>query len=376
MTTTTARPDYLSIDFNVRPVTVAWEITRACALACRHCRAEAIPRRDPRELTTEEARAVVDEIAALRPMVLVITGGDPLMRPDVFEIAGYATASGLRVALSPSATALLTRDAIARSQEAGVQMMHVSLDGATPESHDAFRGVRGSFNRTMRALDDARSLGMPLQLGTTVTTSNVDELLAIAEIAAHHGVTMWSVFFLVPTGRAQAADMLDAAAGERVLHWLAELSESSPFQVRTTAAQHYRRVVIQRARARSAHVSVRGAGYQFNDGRVSAAAGVNDGKGFCFISHIGDVYPSGFLQLRAGNVRDERLADIYQCSPLFRDLRDASKLRGKCGRCSFKEICGGSRARAYALTGDYLASDPTCAWDEPRGAHAVTEPPG
>jgi len=365
MTSSLARPDYLNIDFNVRPVTVAWEITRACALACRHCRAEAIPRRDPRELTTQEAHALVDEIVTLQPMVLVITGGDPLMRRDVFDIAGYAAASGLRVALSPSATALLTRDAIARAQAAGVQMMHVSLDGATPESHDAFRGVRGSFDRTLRALDDARLLGLPLQLGTTVTNSNVGDLPAIADIAARFGVTMWSVFFLVPTGRAQAADMLDAPGHERVLHWLAELSESSPFQVRTTAAQHYRRVVVQRARRRGASVAVQGAGYAFRDGSVRAAAGVNDGKGFCFVSHVGDVYPSGFLQISAGNVRAERLSTIYRCSPLFRDLRDASKLRGNCGRCSFKDVCGGSRARAYALTGDYLASDPACAWDEP-----------
>lgn len=362
-----SRPDYLNIDFDERPVTVAWEITRACALACRHCRAEAIPQRDPRELTEQEALGVVDQIAELGPPVLVITGGDPLMRPDVFDITEYATTKGLRVALSPSATALLRREVIVRARATGVQMLHVSLDGASAATHDAFRGVVGSFDRTIAALDDARSLGMPLQLGTTVTRTNAGELRAIASIARQYGVTMWSVFFLVPTGRAEAKDMLDAEQHEDVLHWLAELSEHSPFQVRTTAAQHYRRVLIQRARrvqGDEAPISLRGAGYAFERGRVQAQAGVNDGKGFCFISHIGDVYPSGFLQVKAGNVRSERLASIYRHSRLFRELRDTSMLRGKCGRCSFREICGGSRARAYALTGDYLASDPACAWVE------------
>jgi radical SAM protein len=357
-----ARPDYLNIDFNMRPVTVAWEITRACALACRHCRAEAQPKRDPRELTPEEAVGVVDQVVELGPMILVITGGDPLMRPDVYDIAETATAKGLRVALSPSATGLLRFEAIARAKTAGVQMLHVSLDGATAASHDAFRGVRGSFERTINALADARAIGMPLQIGTTATKQNVGELEAIARIAAQYGITMWSVFFLVPTGRASAEDMLSADEHERVLEWLAELSETAPFQVRTTAAQHYRRVQIQRARRKGDDVSVRGAGYAFEGGRVQAQAGVNDGKGFCFISHIGDVYPSGFLQISAGNVRTESLSSIYRESALFRDLRDTSRLKGKCGGCSFREICGGSRARAYGLTGDYLASDPACAW--------------
>lgn len=373
MTTAATRPDYLNIDFDVKPVTVAWEITRACALACRHCRAEAIPRRDPDELSSFEAMRLVDQIVELGPMILVITGGDPLMRPDVFDIAEYASSKDLRVALSPSATALLRRDAIERARAAGVQMLHVSLDGATAATHDAFRGVAGSFDRTIAALDDARAIGMPLQLGTTVTRSNVDELGAIAGLAAQHGVSMWSVFFLVPTGRAQSEEMLDAAQHEGVLEWLASLAETSPFQVRTTAAQHYRRVLIQRARRRDgedAPVSLAGAGYAFERpqggrARVQVQAGVNDGKGFCFISHVGDVYPSGFLQVKAGNVRIERLASIYRHSRLFRDLRDTSLLRGTCGRCSFRDVCGGSRARAWAMTGDYLAADPSCSWVEP-----------
>jgi radical SAM protein len=362
-----ARPDYLGIDFEQRPVTVAWELTRACALACRHCRAEAIPQRDPRELSTYEAMQAVEQIVELGPMVLVLTGGDPLMRPDTFDIAEYASSKGLRVALSPSATALLRSDALVRAHAVGVQMVHLSIDGATAATHDAFRGVSGSFERTIAALEDARAIGMPVQIGTTVTRGNMSELGAIARIAEKHGATMWSVFFLVPTGRAEACDMLSAAEHEDVLHWLANLADTAPFQVRTTAAQHYRRVLIQRARSRSIGdepLSLDGAGYAFRSGRFQAQAGVNDGKGFCFISHIGDVYPSGFLQIRAGNVRQERLASIYRHSLLFRSLRDTSKLRGKCGGCSFKEICGGSRARAYALTGDYLASDPACAWYE------------
>jgi AdoMet-dependent heme synthase len=364
----TRRPDYLSIDFDVNPVTVAWEVTRACALACRHCRAEAIPRRDPRELTTAEACGVVDQVVELGPMILVITGGDPLMRPDLFDIAKYASARGLRVALSPSATALLRPDALERARDAGVQMIHLSIDGATARTHDAFRGVDGSFDRTLSALVAARDLGMPVQIGTTVTRTTVDELEAVAALAADHGATMWSLFFVVPTGRAIPEFMLNADETEQVLEWLAELSESAPFQVRTTAAQHYRRVMIQHLQRkqgdRRSDVQVAGAGYAFASGRVQAQAGVNDGKGFCFISHVGDVYPSGFLQASAGNVRSQSLASIYRDAPMFRELRDPLLLRGKCGACSFKQVCGGSRARAYAITGDYLAADPACAWDE------------
>ncbi|HYM14531.1 MAG TPA: TIGR04053 family radical SAM/SPASM domain-containing protein [Dehalococcoidia bacterium] len=361
-------PPYLAVDFDRTPFTVAWEITRACALACIHCRAEAIPRRDPHELSTGEAMSVLDQIVEIGRPILVITGGDPMMRRDVFEILGAAVVRGLKVGFSPSATPLLTRQAIARIRQTGVDMVHLSVDGSSPRVHDAFRGVRGSFDRTIGALRGVTAEHLPLQIGTTVTRHNVDDLPAIADLVAAFGTTVWSVFFLVPTGRAHRDAMLTAREHEDVLHWLADLSDRAPFRVRTTAAQHFRRVLVQRARARprpaGTHaIELTGAGYAFREGRAPAAKGVNDGKGFCFISHVGDVYPSGFLQYAAGNVREATLSSIYRDAPIMRQLRDPALLKGKCGRCEFRDVCGGSRARAWAVTGDYLAEEPCCLYE-------------
>jgi radical SAM protein len=367
------KPSYFSVDFDRTPFTVAWEITRACALACVHCRAEAMPRRDPRELTTDEGFRLIDTLVEIGRPILIVTGGDPLMRRDVEDLVSYAVGQGLRVGLSPSATALVTRERLERLQALGLSMIHISLDGATAEIHDAFRGVRGSHQRTLEILADAQTLQMPIQVGTTVTRRNWRDLPAVAEAVARLGVRVWSVFFLVPTGRGRIDDMLDAAEHEQVLQWLQTVSTVAPFTVRTTAAQHYRRIVIQRERlargepADSPATEVRweltGAGYAFRGGRAPVEQGVNDGKGFCFISHIGDVYPSGFLQLSAGNVRERSVVEIYRSSPLFRELRTPDLLKGRCGACSYRRVCGGSRARAFGLTGDYLAADPTCLYD-------------
>ncbi|MBI4504805.1 MAG: TIGR04053 family radical SAM/SPASM domain-containing protein [Chloroflexi bacterium] len=360
---------YFTVDFDQTPYTVAWEITRACALRCVHCRAVAQPRRDPQELTTAEGFAVIDQIVALGRPILVVTGGDPLMRRDVYDLVAYARAQGLRVALSPSATHLVTRERLTRAHEAGAEMVHLSLDGATAEVHDAFRGVHGSFQRTIEILRDALDLGLPVQIGTTVSWRNVADLEGIAAHVRAAGARVWSVFFLVPTGRAKAADMLDAEGHERTLHWLAEHAEGAPYHVRTTAAPNFRRVVIERQRAKAAVPAgerptwmLTGAGYAFREGQAPVQKGVNDGKGFCFVDHRGNVCPSGFLQLAAGNVRERSLVELYREAPLFRELRDPSLLRGKCGRCPFRDVCGGSRARAYAVTGDYLAADPSCVY--------------
>lgn len=363
------RPPFMDVDFDRMPFTLAWEVTRACALACVHCRAEAQPRRDPRELSTEEAMDVLDQIVELGKPILVVTGGDPLMRRDVFDIIAGAVSRGLKVGFSPSATALLTRRAIERARDTGVDMVHLSLDGSCEDVHDTFRGVRGAFRRTVNAMHDVRDVGLPLQIGTTVSRHNVDDLPKIAEVVRQADVTVWNVFFLVPTGRAQQEAMLSPDEHERVLRWLADLSERVPFRVRTTAAQHYRRVLIQRMRERAAadggphEFELTGAGYAFREGRAPAEKGVNDGKGFCFISHVGDVYPSGFLQLNAGNVRESTLSSIYRDSPVFRALRDPDRLEGKCGRCQFRDVCGGSRARAYAMTGNPLAAEPCCVYE-------------
>ncbi len=350
------------VDFDQTPFTVAWEVTRACALACVHCRAEARPRRDPRELTTREAFAVVDQVVEIGGPILVVTGGDPLMRPDLFEILAYAGSRGLRVALSPSATRLVTRKALQRCVDIGLSRIQISLDGPDAEVHDSFRGVEGSYRRTIEILNDARAVGMGVQIGTTASRYNLDTLPQIAERVGECGALMWSVFMLVPTGRGKLDDMVSAEQHERVFNWLYDLSGTAPFDVRTTAGMHYRRVVIQRraAERQGSAGFLTGAGYSYTDGLERSTKGVNDGSGFAFIDHLGEVCPSGFLQLSGGSVRNRSLAQIYRESRLFRELRDPSRLTGRCGRCEFRGVCGGSRARAYAVTGDMFAEDPSC----------------
>lgn len=375
------RPDLASVDFARSPFTVAWEITRACALACVHCRAEAQPRRDRAELSTAEAFHVIDQLVDIGGPILIVTGGDPLMRDDCFDIIERAASRGLRVAFSPSATGRCTRKTLERARDAGVSRVHISLDGPDAASHDAFRGVRGSFDRTLEILGDLRSAGISLQVGTTVSRYSVQRLPEIANLIAGYDPVMWSVFFLVPTGRGQVADMVSPEEHEATFNWLYDTAKTSPFDIRTTAAMHYRRVVIQRRRAEAANApagppghahafaNVAGAGYSFSGDMGMSMKGVNDGDGFAFIDHVGNVCPSGFLPLPAGNLREQGFAEIYRESPLFRDLRDRSLLKGRCAACEYTPACGGSRARAYALTGDYLESDPSCVY-EPHGGHA------
>jgi radical SAM protein len=358
-----------ALDYDRAPFTIAWELTRACAYACQHCRATAQPSRDPDELSTAEGMELIDRLAGFgtRP-ILVLTGGDPLMRRDVFELAGYAAEQGLRVSLTPTATALPTRRRMEQAREAQIKRVAFSLDAADPELHDRFRGFRGSYERTMRAMDNAREAGLALQVNTTVCTLNHDELGELSERLADWGVVQWSVFFLVPTGRGRQLTMISPEEHERVLTWLDELRETAPYDIKATAAPQSRRIAMQRARAAgSDDAAPAGAGYRFADGLDRPVRGVNDGRGFMFVSHLGDVTPSGFLPLPAGNVRDRDPVEIYRDAPLFRDLRDPAKLKGHCGRCEFKEICGGSRARAYAVTGDALAPDPSCPY-RPRSA--------
>ena len=361
------------LDFDRAPFTVAWELTRACAYACLHCRADAQPRRDPLELTTREGEALIDDLADFGTCpILVLTGGDPLMRRDIFELASYADRRGLRVSLTPTATALATRKRMQAAREAGIRRVAFSVDAARPEVHDRFRGFEGSFARTLRGIENAAAEGLPLQVNTTVCGFNADELDRMVPLLEEWGVVQWSVFFLVPVGRGATLPMLDAAEHERVLGRLHEIAAAAPFDVKATAAPQYRRIVAERARRDEASEAegerppvVAGAGYRFADGLNRPGKGVNDGRGFMFVSHRGDVMPSGFLPIAAGNVRRRSAVEIYRDSPLFRRLRDPAQLKGKCGRCEFRAVCGGSRARAYAVTGDALAADPSCPYEPP-----------
>jgi radical SAM protein len=352
----------MDADFSLAPFTIAWELTRACAFACKHCRAEAQPQRDPNELSTEEAFGLIDQIRDFGDPILVITGGDPLMRSDLYDILGYAVQKGLRTSLTPTTTRLVTREALTRVKDARVRRVAVSLDGPTAEVHDAFRGFSGSFEIARRIIKNVADVGLSLQINTTVSRYNVQLLEQMADLVGKSNVVQWSLFFLVPTGRANADDMISAEEHEQVFNWLYDVGKQASFDIKSTAAPAYRRVVIQRQRSASEPPvgdgpapTVAGAGYRYADGLGRPAKGVNDGNGFCFISHTGDVCPSGFLPLSAGNVREQSLVDIYRNAPLFRRLRDTSALTGKCGRCEFREVCGGSRSRAYAINHDPLA---------------------
>lgn len=341
--------------FDDAPFLVIWEVTQACDLACAHCRASAQPARNAGELTKEEGFALLEEIKEFGDPLMVFTGGDPLKRPDIFDLLQYSAKLGLRTTITPSATPLLTRKAIRGFQEAGVARMAVSLDGPDAAFHDGFRGVEGSYERTLAALSFARTIGLETQINTTVTIHNASRLDEVAKLVAEYGAKLWSVFFLVATGRASRALDLTPEQYEEVFGYLYRLSRESPFDIKTTEAQHYRRYTAQQRKAGGeSGLGLRG------KGSIARQAGINDGKGLLFISHTGEVCPSGFLPLAAGNFRFQRLGDVYRDAALFRVLRDTDHLEGKCGMCQYRNLCGGSRARAYAVTGNYLAEDPNC----------------
>jgi AdoMet-dependent heme synthase len=357
-------------DFNMAPFTIAWEVTRACAYACVHCRADAMHTPDPNELNTKEALRLIDRLADFGSPILVFTGGDPVMRKDLHELIAYATQKGLRCSLTPTATALPTTARLEKVRDAGIRRIALSLDAPRSEIHDEFRQVKGSWQRTMDILHRAQSIGVSVQVNTTVAKHNVDILDEMVPFLQEVGAVQWSLFFLVPTGRAQAENMISPEQHERVFNWLYDLSKNAPFDIKATAAPMYRRVAIERKRAEQGAdkpVTFQGAGFQYADGLNRPTRGVNDGNGFLFISHVGDIQPSGFLPITAGNVRTDDVVDVYRHSQIFTDLRTPEKIKGRCGICEYRDVCGGQRGRAYGVTGDYLESDPACLYI-PQGA--------
>lgn len=387
------------LNYDETPFLAIWEVTQSCDLACKHCRAAAQPIAHPDELTNAEGKALIDQIAAMHIPIFVFTGGDPMKRKDVFELIRYAADKGVHVAVTPSATPLLTREAIFRMKEAGLVRLGISLDGSTPEIHDAFRGLPGAWARTIQAIEWANEAGIPIQVHSTISRHNARDLDNLCNLFERLAIVMWNVFFLVPVGRGQLADLLSGEEFEQVFGKIYELSQRVSFQIKTTEAMHYRRYLLQHnleerrmghehpgsalkghdfRRAEKSSDTSKGAlapdgtyepGMPSTDAKTRtmgwATRRINDGKGFMFISHVGNVYPSGFLPIHAGNVREKPLAEIYRDAPIFKALRDTSQLEGKCGACEYKEICGGSRARAYALTGDPLAQEPCCIY-QPR----------
>ncbi len=348
------------LDLSQKPLVVVWETTQACDLACVHCRACAQPRRHPQELSTEEARAFINDVADLSPPIFILTGGDPLKRPDIYHLVEHTASLGLRPAMAPSITPLLTRTAIGELKNVGLARLAVSLDGSRPQLHDSFRGVPGSYFRTLDALQWADEARLPVQVNTCITRLNLRDLENIASLLQQFKVVLWSAFFLVPTSHWHLGDLPTARECEQAFAQLNRLSRQVPFKIKTTEAQHYRRFVLQhRLRHEATHTA-----RWMTDGVEHGVPGllpINDGKGLIFVSHSGEVWPSGFLPLSAGNVKRESLTRIYREAPLLRSLRNTANLKGKCGECEFREICGGSRARAYAVTGDLFAEDPCCA---------------
>jgi len=384
---------YTQDDFSRAPLMFYYEITQACDLVCKHCRASAQEEAAPGELSSEQSKALIDQITTFprRPM-LVLTGGDPLKRADLFELVRHAAAAGLHVALTPSATPLATFEAFAKAKEAGVQALGISLDGADAPTHDAFRGWQGSFQRTLRMLADARRLELPVQVNTSITRRNFHQIDAMAELLRGEGIAMWSVFFLVPVGRGLEEKRIAPEEYEVAFERLWHHAETQPYSVKTTEAPHYRRYVLQQGGDPLAGPQGFGKGavpdqpsvgaplgkgtvpFSLRENRDSpqivsrpgpstgrrAPLGVGDGKGVMFVSHTGGIYPAGFLPLVCGRFPEDSVVDVYQNHPTFRALRDPDRFGGRCGICEYRHVCGGSRARAYALSGDPLAEEPDC----------------
>jgi radical SAM protein len=340
-------------------------MTRACDLACRHCRAEAHAQRDPQELTTLEAERLMEQMRAFggRGPHVVLTGGDPLKRPDFFALLEHGARIGLHMSVAPSGTDALSREVFRRFKTTGVESISLSLDGPTAEKHDGFRGVPGCFARTVEAAREAQEEGLGLQINTLVTAENEVDLPSMHRLVCSLAPMRWSLFFLIQVGRGQGLREVAAERCEEILHWLYDISKETPFTLATTEAPHFRRVVLTRMRAEGISLA------KVRETPVGRGFGIRDGNGIMFISHTGDVCPAGFLPLVAGNVRTANIVDIYRDSEVFKNVRRTSDFKGRCGICEFREICGGSRARAYAAFGDSLADDRACSYRP--GKHAA-----
>lgn len=369
-------PDKPRVDFSERPMLVFWETTRACQLACRHCRASATPHALPGELTTAEGKDLIEQVAGFgRPHpILVLTGGDCLLRPDLFDLVEHAQSLGVPVALSPSVTPMLTPEAIARIATSGIKAVSISLDGACGATHDGVRGIPEHFEATIEAICSLVAAGVTVQINTTVMSANVEELADLAGLLADLKVHIWEVFFLVHVGRGVATGAITAEEHEQVCHFLYDASQHG-FIVRTVEAPFFRRIVAER---RAGGLPPEGALYEKLALRLEELVGAptlrpkahtaatRDGKGILFVAYDGEVYPAGFLPLALGSVRTRPLRDVYRNDPLLRDIR-AAHFTGRCGRCEFADLCGGSRARAYASSGDPLGEDPACGY-QPAGS--------
>ncbi len=346
-------------DYSKTPLNVYWEMTQACALACRHCRAEAVPEPHPNELGFEDALRLLDQIKDFGDPLpqLILTGGDPLMRQDLHPIIVEARKRGIGVSITPAATKALTREVLEKLIELGVDGLGLSLDASTAEVHDAIRGVPGTFDRTVQAMKWAQELKLPLQVNTLVAAETAPHLEEVYELLKPLGLARWSLFFLIAVGRGKVLEPLSVEESERVMRWIFDKTKEAPFVVATTEAPSYRRVAVEEMRKTGM------TGEEIRRSPQYRSFGIRDGHGIVFVSHVGEVCPAGFLPVGAGNIRKDHLVDIYRNSDLFHSLHDPTQFEDRCGHCEYHAICGGSRARAYEATGSVLASDPLCLYE-------------
>jgi len=346
-----------SVPKNANLRLVAWEVTRNCNLNCAHCRAAATNQDYAGELDTPAALRLLDQIAEVGQPIVILTGGEPLMRKDIFELAAYGTAKGLRMVMAPNGT-LITEAVAQKMSASGIQRISVSLDGATKERHDGFRGVDGAFEGALRGIEAAKSQGIEFQINTTISKYNYDQIPEILKLAENLGAAALHIFLLVPTGRGKyiVDQAITAEEYEYTLNWFYDQKQKTNLQLKATCAPHYYRILRQRARQDGLSVT-----YDTH-GLDAVTRGCLGGTSFCFISHTGIVQPCGFLDLNCGDVTQKPFSEIWWDAEIFNQLRDFDSLKGKCGACEFKSVCGGCRARAYEATGDYLAEEPLCSY--------------
>lgn len=344
------------------PRLVAWETTRRCPMKCKHCRGAARDQEYKDELTNAEAKLMIDSIASFSKPILILTGGEPMSREDVYELARYATDKGLRVVMSPCGP-MINPETAKMIKDSGVQRISISLDGATAATHDDFRGVPGAFDAALEGLRHAKDAGIEFQINTTITKHNINELPAILDLSVSLGAAAFNPFLLVPTGRGKAiADLeISPAEYERTLNWVYERSLKTEIQFKPTCAPHYYRIFRQREAKEGREVTPQ------SHGLFAMTKGCMGGDGFVFVSYSGMLQPCGFLEVNCGELRKENFdfKKIYETSPVFLELRDPKKYHGKCGVCEYTRFCGGCRARAYAADGDYLGEEPYCVYVPP-----------
>lgn len=361
------------MDFNQKPFLVIWETTRACDLACLHCRASAQPLPEPDELTTAQGKLLLEQIRDSGAPLVVLSGGDALKRPDIFELIAEAKRLRLRVATIPAVTSSLTPEVFKKFKDAGLDQIAFSLDDADPAVHDGFRRTPGVFAKTLEAVKLAREAGLGVQINSLINIHNQDRMEPLMDLVKQLDLVFWEVFFLVPMGRGKDVELMSAELFEKAFAKIYQFGKNVPFIIKVTEAPHYRRYFMtQENKVTAEKVPLLGKVHSSGRPIVRQHAGkVNSGKGFAFVNYRGDVFPSGFLPVKTGNILDRPLGDIYRNHPVFKELRNESLLKGRCGLCEYRDICGGSRSRAFALTGDYLGEDPACGYI-PSGAKVLT----